>query len=130
MTKQSTTAGKLLALLLVFTHFLLTAQFQNKNIVNKDKAFITKWKTDNLGTSDDNQITIPVVEDEEYDYYVDWGDGTFDLNVSESITHTYQNSGEYQVSIKGKFPRIFFNNKGDKEKSLPLSNGEIFNGGV
>ena len=91
---------------------------ENCNV--NQKPFVTNWKTDNLGASDDNQITIPVVEDEEYKYYVDWGDGTFDINVSGGITHTYQNSGEYQVSIKGKFPRIFFNNTGDKAKIIAV----------
>ena len=35
--------------------------------------FITTWKTDNPGTSGNNQIIIPTYPGETYDYNVDWG---------------------------------------------------------
>ncbi len=70
--------------------------------------FVTTWKTDNPGISADNQITIPTFPGETYDYTVDWGDGTSDVNVTGNITHTYVTAGTYQVSISGDFPRIFF----------------------
>ena len=69
-------------------------------------AFITTWKTDNIGSSQDNQITIPTFFGETYDYTVDWGDGTSDENVTGDITHTYASPGTYQVAINGIFPRI------------------------
>lgn len=37
--------------------------------------FITTWKTDNPGTSDDNQVTIPT-DGGGYNYTVDWGKAT------------------------------------------------------
>ncbi len=70
------------------------------------RPFITTWKTDNPGISNDNQITIPTFPGETYNYTVDWGDGTSDNNVTGDITHTYVNPGEYQVSISGDFPRL------------------------
>jgi len=69
--------------------------------------FVTTWKTDNSGPSDDDQITIPTVGTG-YNYDIDWGDGTSDTGVSGDITHTYSTPGEYTVSISGDFPRIFF----------------------
>ena len=72
--------------------------------------FITTWKTDNPGLSEDNQINIPTFPGETYDYTVDWGDGIIESNFIGDATHTYANSGTYQVSISGVFPRIYFNN--------------------
>ena len=81
--------------------------------------FITTWKTDNTGTSEDNEITIPTTGSG-YDYTIDWGDGNSDMNVTGDITHTYSTAGTYTVSITGAFPRIYFNNGGDKEKLLTI----------
>ncbi|MBW8243513.1 BspA family leucine-rich repeat surface protein [Muricauda oceani] len=76
---------------------------------NETCFFVTTWKTDNPGISADNQITIPTHPDETYNYTVAWGDGTSDENITGDITHTYATAGTYQVSISGKFPRIYFN---------------------
>ena len=84
----------------------------------EQRPFITTWKTDNPGTSADNQITIPTISGETYNYTVDWGDGTSDSEVAGNITHTYASSGTYTVSIGGEFPRIYFNSTGDKDKIL------------
>ena len=43
-------------------------------------------------------------------YTVDWGDGTVDNSIKESIKHTYPNSGNYNISISGIYPRIFIPN--------------------
>ena len=47
-----------------------------------------------------------------YDYYVDWGDESFDTNQTSDATHTYSNSSgsdtTYQISIYGDFPAIEF----------------------
>jgi len=81
--------------------------------------FITTWKTDNPGTSNDNQVTIPTTGTG-YDYTITWGDGFTDNNVSGNITHTYATPGTYIVTISGAFPRIFFNGGGDREKILTV----------
>ncbi len=85
-----------------------------------DRAFITTWKTDNPGISADNQITIPTDPNEVYNYSIDWGDGSSNVNVSGSITHTYANPGIYDVSISGQFPRINFRLSQDKEKIIDI----------
>ncbi|WP_422105445.1 BspA family leucine-rich repeat surface protein [Winogradskyella sp.] len=74
--------------------------------LNCDSFFITKWKTDNIGSSGDNQIKITTVSGETYDYTIFWGDGTLDSGVTGDITHTYTTPGTYTVAIAGTFPRI------------------------
>ncbi|APQ18984.1 BspA family leucine-rich repeat surface protein [Maribacter hydrothermalis] len=91
-----------------------------KNLDCKPELFTTLWKTDNSGSSGDNQITIPTFSGEAYNYTVYWGDGTVSSNVTGNITHTYYEPGAYQVSIEGAFPRIYFNETGDREKILEV----------
>ncbi len=83
--------------------------------------FVTIWQTNNPGTSMPDQITIPTTGIG-YDYTVDWGDGNTDMNVTGDITHTYATAGRYIVTISGDFPRIYFNNGGDKEKIIAVDN--------
>ena len=93
---------------------------------DNSRPFITTWKTDNPGTSTNNQITIPTFSGEVYNYTVDWGDGTSDSGITGDITHTYASSGTYNVSIGGEFPRIYFNNPdgqltADNEKIISIT---------
>lgn len=85
------------------------------------RPFITKWKT----TSDNESITIPISTYESnrgnYNYSIDWGDGTIENNVTGSISHDYLNSGEHMVKITGDFPVIMFNNSADKDKILEVT---------
>lgn len=72
-------------------------------------AFITQWKTDNPGMTEDNQIRLPTVENGSYDFTVDWGDGNSE-NITawdaEAVTHTYATAGTYTVEITGTFEGI------------------------
>ncbi len=86
---------------------------------NSFSQFITTWKTDNPGTSNNYQLTIPTTGSS-YDYIVDWGDGSIDSAVIGEITHTYSTIDTFTVSITGDFSRIYFNNDGDKEKILSV----------
>ncbi len=89
-------------------------------------GFATTWKTWNPGESAYNQVTIPVFDGETYDYTVDWGDGSVETHLTGSATHTYADPGIYTVAITGRFPRIYFNDSGDKEKILTIESwGEI-----
>ncbi|WP_282042967.1 BspA family leucine-rich repeat surface protein [Winogradskyella flava] len=86
--------------------------------------FITTWKTDNPGTSNDTSITIPTFTSFTYNYDIDWeNDGTFDdIGITGSITHDYGVVGTYTVAIRGQFPAIRFGNTGDKSKILSIEN--------
>ena len=97
---------------IILCFFIYTISAQN---------FITTWKTDNPGTSSATSITIPTISGG-YNYDVDWdNDGVFDeLGVTGSVTHDFLSAGNYTIQIRGNFPRIFFNNGGDKEKILSV----------
>ncbi|WP_065188567.1 BspA family leucine-rich repeat surface protein [Shewanella woodyi] len=83
--------------------------------------FVTTWKTDNSGSSNATSITIPTTGTG-YSYDVDWNnDGTFDeFGLTGSVTHDFGTAGTYSIRIRGDFPRIYFNNVGDKEKILSV----------
>ncbi|WP_166922428.1 PKD domain-containing protein [Flavobacterium poyangense] len=51
-----------------------------------------------------------------FSYSVKWGDGITTSGHTGNATHIYTNPGIYQIEIKGTFPRIFFNNTGDRLK--------------
>ncbi|SFV66278.1 Chitinase [hydrothermal vent metagenome] len=72
-----------------------------------NRPFITVWKTDNNGTSADNQIAIPTYHGESYNYKIDWGDSNIDTNVTGDINHTYASAGTYTIKISGEFPRFY-----------------------
>jgi surface protein len=86
-------------------------------IVRELLPFITTWKTDNYGASDDNQITITTTTDDQ-NYTVDWGDGSETTGVAGEITHTYLTAGTYTVSISGDFKNIRFNYSGTDSRKL------------
>lgn len=73
---------------------------------SEETTFISTWQT----TSDGESITIPTVDNETYDYTVDWGDGTVINNYTGDANHTYTTAGTYDVIITGLFPRIHFLN--------------------
>jgi len=87
------------------------------NVVSP-RPFITRWKTDNTGGSDDNQITITTNSSYAYDYSIHWGDGQSDDNVAGDITHTYSTSGTYTVTISGDFPQTYFIGTNSDAKKL------------
>ena len=92
------------------------------------QPFITTWKTDNLPSSNASSITIPT-NGPGYYYDVDWdNDGIYDdLGVTGDITHNYSTPGTYTVNIRGIFPRIYFNNQGDRNKILSVEQwGDIY----
>jgi surface protein len=82
-------------------------------------AFITTWKTDNDGDSNDDQITITTATSDQ-NYAVDWGDDSQDIGVTGNITHTYASAGTYVVVITGGFKNIKFTSDSDAEKLLSV----------
>jgi surface protein len=94
------------------------------SIILAQAPFITTWKTDNPGTSDDQTIQIPLHSGSNYDFEITWGDGVTEnyagLGTELTVAHTYSNPGIYSVEISGVFPRLSFNIGGDKEKILSV----------
>ena len=88
--------------------------------------FISTWDTTltSEGSSDDNQIELPLEEKGIYNFTIEWGDGTSD-HITEwdqtEVTHTYEEPGEYTISINGTIEGWRFNNTGDRLKIIELS---------
>ena len=55
-----------------------------------------------------------------YSYRVDWGDGTYDTEVTGNINHTYTTGGIYYVKIYGTFPKFNFKMTSDSIKVLEV----------
>lgn len=91
--------------------------------IGNDGTFISVWKTDNTGSSNNDQITLPLITGETYSMTVDWGDDTTSEITSASDsdkTHTYDTAGTYTVRITGTNGGLKFNDSGDKLKILEI----------
>jgi hypothetical protein len=104
----------------------------NVNSINdiSKTVFISSWKTDNAGTSTSTQITIPTVSSGNYASTIDWGDGNVEYITAwddARWTHTYLSAGTYVVKISGAFAGWSFNNTGDDEKLVGITQVGIFN---
>jgi surface protein len=99
----------------------------NENITF-DNAFISTWKTDNNGSTSNDQIKISTFNSGG-DYHIDWGDGTIQTHLNNDTIHTYSQAGTYTIKISGDFPRIYFGtqeNGYDPQKILSIQSwGDI-----
>lgn len=93
-------------------------------LINEDnKHFVIVVKTDNPGASSGTQFTIPTTGSG-YNYNVDCNNDGADeaTGVTGNYTCNYASSGIYTIRIKDNsgagtgFPRIYFNNSGDRLK--------------
>lgn len=109
------------AALSVVAFSLLLALFSIPSYAYTPQEFVTLWRTDNPGSSNSTSITIPTTGTG-YNYDIDWTcDGTFDvIGATGSRTNDYGVAGTYTVCIRGQFPRIYFNNSGDRQKILEV----------
>jgi surface protein len=92
--------------------------------------FISTWKTDYLGVSANDQITLPLVNGGTYNCTVDWGDTQQSEITSwddSDATHTYTTPGTYKVTITGIIRGFQFNNGGDRLKIVNISQWGVLN---
>ncbi|MCK5787432.1 MAG: BspA family leucine-rich repeat surface protein, partial [Chlamydiia bacterium] len=93
--------------------------------IDESDYFITTWKTDNNGSSADNQISIPTNDSQyTYNYFIDWGDNSNNSNVTGDINHTYATAGIYTVKIHGEFPH-FYSFKGEDHNSSTINDNDV-----
>ena len=94
--------------------------------------FTSVWNTNNTsgGSSSANQIQLPLESTGNYNFVVDWGDGSQDTitlwNQAETL-HTYSIAGTYTINITGTIQGFNFNGNGDKDKLISISNWGILN---
>jgi surface protein len=92
------------------------------SLLKQDPAFKITVDTTKAGSASDTFV-LPLDGSSTYDFQVDWGDGTFEsVTTNTDVTHTYAAPGEYQISISGTFPHIYFNDGGDKLKLISIDN--------
>ena len=89
--------------------------------------FTFEVKTDNSGSSNNDQFKLPLTNDGTIDLVVDWGDATSDVITAwndAAVTHTYAAAGTYTVGITATTGTIrgwrFFWS-GDPQKVLNIS---------
>ena len=90
-------------------------------VVSTD-SFIMKIKTDNAGSSNNLQFTVPTDTTSVYNYDVDCnGDGVYEATaVTGDYTCNYNFYGVYTVIIDGEYPHIYFNSQKDYLKLLSV----------
>ena len=91
-----------------------------------DGQFESTWDTTKTSfqSSDENQITLPLDDGGDYDFTVDWGDGSTSRITSWNSpdkTHTYQNPGTYTLKITGQIEGFGFSYLGDKAKIIRIT---------
>jgi surface protein len=81
--------------------------------------FVTTWKTDNPGISNESTIAVPMVGGP---YKVDWNnDGIFDQSdLYGSVVHEFPKAGEYKIRISGNYDAIRFESESDRLKLVSL----------
>ena len=122
----------------IFTNCTGAAFTARENLINSDGWTITDGggvpascptpftftvDTTNAGSAADTFV-LPLVSDGVISFEVDWGDATIDVitlwNQAE-VTHVYAASGTYTIEITGTIRGFKFNNGGDKDKILDIS---------
>jgi len=88
--------------------------------------FNSTWDTTNtgIGSSNADQIKLPLEATGTYNFTVNWGDGNEDIITAydqAEVTHTYASSGSYDISISGTIRGFRFNDAGDKLKLTDIS---------
>ncbi len=83
--------------------------------------FVSTWRT----TTPNETITLPLRDGYNYDFTVDWGDGTSNAVTSDADldkTHEYAEEGTHTIRISGTMEAFYFNDEGDKEKIYTVEN--------
>jgi surface protein len=120
----------------IFTNCAGAAFTARENLINSDGWTITDGggvpatcpftftvDTTNAGSANDTFV-LPLVSDGAISIDVDWGDATTDTIIvwnQAEVTHVYAASGIYTVKLGGTIRGFRFNNGGDKEKILDIS---------
>lgn len=86
------------------------------------QAFITTWDTSQPGSCP-SCIVVPTHPGSTYNYDVDWdNDGNYDtLGITGDFMYDFGTPGDYTIRISGLFPRIYFNQIGDRNKIIDIS---------
>ena len=110
------------------------AIYCNYTLSTPSPYFISTWNTTltSSGSSNSDQIMLPLESSGTYNFFVDWGDGSNDTitawNQAET-THTYSSTGTYTVNISGTIIGWCFDRGGDRLKITDVINWGCLNVG-
>jgi surface protein len=99
---------------------------QDEYCVVPSNPFVSTWNTVNTtgGSSNSNQVKLPLKSNGVYNFTVNWGDGNTDTittwNQAET-THTYTSTGTYTITIDGTCQGFAFETGGDRAKLLSIT---------
>jgi len=88
-------------------------------------SFISVWRTSDLYDS----ITLPYVPPGVYSGVIDWGDGNTSTNSYANRTHTYDNPGDYTITITGVLQGWRFADSPSSPKIIEILQWGEFNEG-
>jgi surface protein len=96
-----------------------------QSTIKQANPFISTWKTDNTssGSSNADQVKLPLINIGIYNFIVDWGDSSSDTITTwdqAETTHTYSSTGTYTITISGTCVGFRFANSGDRLKILDI----------
>lgn len=81
-----------------------------KNIITEDDLNIIR--ENDVSAVGSKTVSIPMVQGGNYNYYVDWGDGSTSTQITSyndpQATHTYVSDGEYTIKLMGTLDQLKF----------------------
>ena len=80
--------------------------------------FVSTWRT----TTANERITLPLYVTGEYDFRVEWGDGSIDTIKTPAAAHDYVTPGDHVVTISGTLKGWSFSGGGNRLKIVRISN--------
>ncbi len=101
---------------------LITILVINVNVyAASSDHFVTTWKTDNPGFSNNSSITIGT-NGAVYSYSVDWNNDNIvdETGITGDITHDYGTPGTYTIRIFGDFPALYMGPTLDGPKLIAI----------
>ncbi|MFX1236125.1 MAG: BspA family leucine-rich repeat surface protein [Promethearchaeota archaeon] len=95
-------------------------------IFDHPASFLSIWDTTLISTGSSNidQVRLPLESSGTYNFLVEWGDGTQDAITSwgqSEVTHAYGSEGVYSINITGTIVGWRFNYGGDRLKLLEIT---------
>ena len=93
--------------------------FHRRRVLGKP-VFKFTVKTDNIGTSNNDQFTLPIYQSGSSNFDIKTSDGQEIIGATGTTTITFPASGTYTIELEGDVRGILFNNGGDKEKLMVI----------
>jgi len=93
--------------------------------VSDPSAFVSIWNTSLIssGSSNSNQVRLPLQSEGVYNFTVDWGDISTDIITTwnqTNVTHTYASAGVYTITITGMIEGWWFDYWGTGSDRLKI----------